>query len=718
MARTYPIQSRFTLGEMSPRLHKQLDSQAYGSGLAECTNMTVTQQGSCKRRGGLELINTYPGTFARVFSFQLTPQSVLGRSFPIVVSNNGKMYVEGATGSVSGPIINTNPSFNSGISGWSITTSSTDASVIFYTGYVQILASSTDGVWDGITQAVSISPDDYNKNHFIYADVSTEPGAFINPDTRIRVGTTPGGNELGFTPSGSSYIFNPLTNSTVYITVEAEGGTYETISPPGEPPTIGSNKVYIYDVSVRGPAVSTGNLIFDHPWSEDDIRNMQVKMPPISDAIYFVTPKVAPHKLSLDAALDDWTFDPVTFSGLPPEWSGDSWPSCLCFFQGRSWWAGVEKSPETIWASQSNSFERLVPGTAADSGLKFTNAARGKIEWIEGARQLIFGTPYAEYIVSSSSGIITPDDIFIEPQSTDGGVNIQPIPVGASALFVSADRKKIHSASYVRDSEQWITRDNLFSAEHLTENSDILEFTYCRNPDSLIWVVLSDGSMLSATVYGLNEPFGWHKHNTQGEVLSITAIQEDGKSALYAIVLRTRSGGPVLCLEKLSSGYFLDSFVLSENPAPVSEVVGLEHLEGRQVIVVADGGYVGTKTVTGGSVDLVDNYTTILVGLDQVSRIKTLEMDTIIQNGSTVDFNKRTHAISLHVIRSAHPSVNGVTTPNRSPQTPMDEVQPLVSGSIRYNSTKDNSGSIEIESIYPYELHIIAISGIMEASVL
>lgn len=717
MARTYPLQSRFTLGEISPRMHKQLDSVAYQSALAECTNMITTQQGSCKRRDGLELVNTYPGTFARVFSFQLTPQSALGRSFPIVVSDNGKIYVEGATGSVSGSVINNNPSFNSGASGWSITTSSTDASVTFYTGYVQVSASSTDGVWDGITQAVSISPDDYNKTHFLYVDGGTEPGAFISPDTRVRVGTTPGGNELGFTPSGSSYLFNPLTNSTVYITVEAEGGDYSTVSPPGEPPIIGSNKVYIYDVSVRGPVVSTGNLIFDHPWSEEDIRNMQVRMPPISDAVYFVTPKVAPHKLSLDATLGDWAFDPVTFSGLPPEWSGDSWPSCLCFFQGRSWWAGVEKSPETIWASQSNSFERLTLGTAADSGLKFTNSARGKIEWIEGARQLIFGNPYAEYIVSSSSGIITPDDIFIEPQSTDGGVNIQPVPVGASALFVSADRKKIHSASYFRDNEQWLTRDSLFSAEHLTQESGVVEFTYSRNPDSVLWVLLDDGSLISATVYSFNEPFGWHKHNTQGMINSIAVIQEDGTSALYLTVLRERIGGPVLCLEKLTKGVFLDSYVTRNSESPVDTVSGLEHLEGRTVSVLADGGAIGSRTVTEGSINLGDSYSNIIVGLDYQSRMKTLDFDTAIQNGTTVDFSKRNHGISVHVIKSAYPVVNGNSTPNRSPETPMDEVQPVTTGVIKYNSTVGETGYVEISSAYPYDLHVIAISAVMEASI-
>lgn len=61
--------------------------------------------------------------------------------------------------------------------------------------------------------------------------------------------------------------------------------------------------------------------------------------------------------------------------------------------------------------------------------------------------------------------------------------------------------------------------------------------------------------------------------------------------------------------------------------APVTTVTGLEHLEGEEVAILADGGVQPRKTVTGGSITLDHAASKIVVGLPFTAKLKTLAMD-------------------------------------------------------------------------------------------
>ena len=93
-------------------------------------------------------------------------------------------------------------------------------------------------------------------------------------------------------------------------------------------------------------------------------------------------------------------------------------------------------------------------------------------------------------------------------------------------------------------------------------------------------------------------------------------------------------------------GYFVDSGVSWYGEAPVSEVDGLGHLNGRAVLALVDGAVQGPFTVTGGAVTLSTPGTIVHVGLGITAELETLDLDVVGQ-GSIRDVRKSVKSVAL-----------------------------------------------------------------------
>ena len=143
--------------------------------------------------------------------------------------------------------------------------------------------------------------------------------------------------------------------------------------------------------SVTSSLISTGAIEFSHTWDEDDIRTMQAEMAPNEFSMYLLCQNKIPKKLNYDLETDTWSFSDVTFIGIPDTWVTGNYPTTVTFFQGRSWWSGVQSDPQTFWGSKSNDettveneLEDLTTGTEANDGLEFSLSKAGRIRWMEG----------------------------------------------------------------------------------------------------------------------------------------------------------------------------------------------------------------------------------------------------------------------------------------------------------------------------------------------
>ncbi len=703
--RAYTSQTRFSAGELSPRMHMQFDTEYYKFGASAIRNMVVTQQGTVKRRQGTEYIQSYEGTYARVLPFQLSPDSTAGTPFPLVVSDNGKLYIEGAFSDTMGIILNANPTFDLGSSNW---TTNGVGTVEFSTGYVLVTPSTVVDQDTVIYQAVVLA----EAGEYLIRFDATSGGINPSPVRKIIVGTTAGASDVVLSYFEADwYKFTVASPSTVYIGVKVLGGDY-VVTEEGR--TYGTQTASILEVEMRKRNVGSAASFVTHSYDHEDIRNLRYAMVPARNAMYMVTPKKEPMVLEYNIATSSWSFGPVPFLHKPTSWTTGNYPRCVTFFQGRSWWAGVSSHPETIWASVSLSYQDMKTGPAAADGLEFTINAKGRIEWIAGVRELLVGTEFGEYVVQAQNGVLQPSDIGVYLQSADGGSSVAPLPIGSAAMFVSADLRKIKFAQYTRDDESWITRDATVHAEHMFQKG-ITEICYARNPDSILWVAMPDGKLAGATVFSFNQPLAWHLHDIGNRVISICSLQENGVSSVYLVTYRAAG----LALERMSSGPALDSRVIKSSNVDFNSMSGLNHLSGMTVDVHLDGFYYDSLVVSStGTLSLPIYCLTAYVGVPFDSHLKTLRMDFTLSAGSSVSLKKTSATVDIAVFESTRPMVNNTFVLNRLPELVIDEPNLQYTGVLTYPLVGYNNGEITIKSRGPYPLEVCGVFPKVEGSTL
>ncbi len=710
----YPIQTNFTSGILSPRFWSRSDVSQYRNGVKDIDNMIVTRHGPVQSRNGTEFINSYGDVYARPFPFQLIPNNVTGDAFSAVAISDGRLVLNGVSGRIFEQELD-NPSFNLSLDGWNTVYTSGQSFVEWSSGAALLIPEKVqNGARAGVSQLVTPSPGTENDNRGIGFS-SVMVGGTISSNVTISVGTTEGGNDLAeqlFYGDSGSISFNPGGLTSYWVTFSCQN-TRSLGGGPGEPvESYGDRKL----LSVTSNLTENGPIEFAHPWSESDIRTMHVEMAPNDFALYFVCQNQPPHKLVFTIANNTWSFLEVSFTDKPSDWTTGNYPTTVAFFQGRSWWAGVESRPQTFWGSASNDettpvneLEVLTVGAEDNSGLEFALSRSGRIRWMEGARNLVIGTTSGEFIINGSQGVITPSDIFVAQQSSEGGEAVNAKKIGNMVMFISGDGRRLLAIRYQEDQNQWRAQEISFTAENLTLGKKITQVAYSRNPESIIWCLLDDGSLIGCTYDPLTGVIGWHKH-TIGSIQGISVAEKAGFSVLSLTVQRVIDGNPVVYLEELGLDYMDSSTTIETDSLNIS----VPHLAGENVVVkINDAQHPDITLDENGDGTLEYFEDTAIIGLEMPISVTTLEPDFGSQAGTSMGFNKRWSEITARVYDSAVPLINGERDKIRYPATPMGYRENNLTGDVTVSSIGYNDGSVTISQSLPYKLTITGIFGKM-----
>ena len=653
MAKIYPLIENFAMGELSPRMYLQSTLAASRQGVSELTNFVTTSQGPVQRRGGFNYTETIPGTYGRIFDFVISQ----AQGYVVTVSNDGFVRVNDNTGNVidtDDDFVN-NSGFTNGGDDWTVDASGA-ATVTFGDGLCVLAATSSQEA--AIQQEITVTN---AANLHLIRVVAPSVGERII----INVGTAQGLSDIAsFDVTGLRVIAKTFTPGVATFWVEVRSPNDDLTDPV-------LDKVEVFEPG------AAATIEFASPWEENDIRSLQVAMPSGEFAMYMVSPNIAPQKLSYTRATNSWTFAPVVFTAPPTEWTGVNFPGVIAFFQGRMWLGATPEQPETFWGSVSNEYENftLGSGDAADS-IVFSLSARGRIEWMQGVKNLLIGTENAEHIITSESGIVKSGDIQAERQSSYGSSNNQAEQIGNQVIYTSPDGRKIREMGFQWTDEGWISRDLTFIAEHITKGRPITETVWVQNPDNQLWGIGLNGDMVTATYERGYEILGWHKHITDGNFLSVTSLDNFGRSQLWTLVNRN---GTEMFLERYDPDDFVDSYVTINNNTP-SDIITIPHLADKTVSVVTDGAVHPDVLLDNSGVGtLQTTATNVVAGLPYVSTFRTLPLDFGAPQGSGRPYEKRWVKIFVYLIDSHKPIINGVRPPTRHPSTPMNTAEPPAS---------------------------------------
>ncbi len=319
-----------------------------------------------------------------------------------------------------------------------------------------------------------------------------------------------------------------------------------------------------------------------------------------------------------------------------------NYPSTVTYIQQRRAFAATDNRPQTVYMTRSateSNMSQSVPLRDDDSLVLTVKAMQqNRIRHLLPLNDLLAFTAGGEFRVYAASGdILTPSTTTPKAQSYVGANNVQPALAEASVLYAQASGSHMREFSYTGEGlagAVYSNNDVSVLAPHLFDGYTVVDMAFSRTSTCpILWVVRSDGVLLGMTYVPGQQVRAWHRHVTDGFFESVCCVAENGEDVLYAVIRRTVDTRSVRYIEKLHTRQFTDQedafFVdsgLTYSGTATTTITGLWHLEGKDVVALADGAVVDGITVSGGSITLPAAASVVHVGLPYDAEMQTLPL--------------------------------------------------------------------------------------------
>ena len=470
------------------------------------------------------------------------------------------------------------------------------------------------------------------------------------------------------------------------------------------------------------------------PYAEADL--FDIRFVQSADTMYLVHPSYDIRTLTRSDH-NNWTFATLSITGSPSPGLGgaNNRPSVVSFFEQRLVFGNTNNNPQTLWFSKNGDYDNFTTGTGDDDALVYTIASNqvNAIRYLSATRVLTVGTSGGEYVLTSTNDSpVTPTTTLIRKYSNYGTATIEPVQVADVTLFVQRGSRKIREFKFVGDVNTggYQAPDMTILAEHVTKGG-ITQMAYQQEPDSVVWCIRADGTLLGMTYRREEEVVAWHKHviggafgSGQAIVESIATLPTDsGEDELFMIVKRTIDSVTKRYVEKLkpfdfgsvsTAAHFVDSG-LSYSGSSTSTLSGLYHLRGQTLNILANGSSHPTAVVSDGGVTLNFAVTTAAVGYSFTSSMQTLRLEAGSVDGTSQGKPKRIHGITLRLFETVGLEVGNSATdvdriPFRDSSMAMDAAVPLFTGDkdIEFRGGFDEDDRIYIQQSQALPMTILA----------
>lgn len=666
MTQGFPIQPSFARGELSPRLHSRVDIEYYKTGLAIARNFFTMRQGGLRRRPGTQFIaeTKFSNRRSRVVRFTFSQQQAYIIEF-------GHLYCRFYA---LGGQVQTSP----GVA-YEIVTPYTEDDI-----FGLQFAQSADTLYVGHRNYAPRKILRQAETNWSIAPIDFLDGPYLNTNvtpTTLQNSTSAVGTLTTITASSA----NGINNSTGFSAAD-----------------IGRH-IRILHGAVWGWMKITEFV------SSTQVRGY-----------------VGGSSTATSGAFNATTAQSVWRLG---SWGSDrGFPGRVGFYQERLIWASSKLEPQTIWASQTADFENM--GTsqplADDDALNLTivSGSVQQIQWIQEGQDLLIGTTSAARTLGPSDrgAALTNTNLVQRPQANFGTIAVQPVQVGNVTLFATYYGASVREFVYSFDVDSYVAPEVTILSEHILRPG-IVQMAYAADPESIIYMAMADGRLaaltyekdqkmvaltaheLGGTLAGYSEPYA--------SVDSVDVIPGLDRSELWLIAMRTINGVTKRYIERMTAtfedgaiedAFFVDSGLHYDGPA-TNAVMGCGHLEGQEVLILADGTEIRGRTVTGGTVTLPGGRTAKkwTIGIPYRSRGRTLR--TPAQNdGSLIGRKVRPTEVIFDVLESASLEISSGEwkhewTQFRKTTATQGAPIPLYTGAIKLtiDGSWDSGGQVDFE---------------------
>lgn len=317
----------------------------------------------------------------------------------------------------------------------------------------------------------------------------------------------------------------------------------------------------------------------------------------------------------------------------------------------------VETTSET-WALKSD----LQNDDAIE--LTETDMYGSRVNWLITQQRVIAGTNRSIWMDDGSAATPSTFDLVKTLGVTTS--KLTPIIYSSMIIFVPADRRSVKAFNYDTDAEGYVLSDLSVTARSLFRESMIQDITLVEGNETIVWVLLENGKLLSCT---LGATYGWAEHSLggDGKVVSMSAYHTDNNEGrLYLTVQR----GDKVTIEALimedivnSNVYTLcDCMIPLDAEAEVQDMSSLSsdvsqpYNTGSEVCIVA-GGWAREPFAFDPTAQLVigpGSEAGIYIGHPYLSRCQMLWQELPVASGQTsLGFFRKAISMTLQVYRSA-----------------------------------------------------------------
>lgn len=373
--------------------------------------------------------------------------------------------------------------------------------------------------------------------------------------------------------------------------------------------------------------------------------------------------------VSRSTSFQDQNFEPDTATTPKEDWNpfeGGNNPATVAFHQQRLVLGGTKDDPASFFMSRTGDYEnfRKARPLQDDDPVEYMLASGSidEIRWMASFGDLLIGTSGAEYKATSSGAAITSSDVQISVQSYWGSSGLAPLIIGQSVMHCQRSGSHVRDLYYSWESDGYAGNDLSLLAPQLVESHHIMQWAFQQSPGSNIWAVRDDGVLLCLTYMKEQNVYGWSRHVTQGKVLSVAVISGSQEDVVMLVVEREVGGAKKYFLERLAGrfrdtdgieeAFYVDCGLTSRRETAAEMMTGLGHLEGADVVALADGSPVEGLKVADGAVTLPYAAKVVTVGLNYVSALSPLPLETDTQQGATLGKRRAYGKCVLRLYRS------------------------------------------------------------------
>lgn len=234
-------------------------------------------------------------------------------------------------------------------------------------------------------------------------------------------------------------------------------------------------------------------------------------------------------------------------------------PRVVTFYEGRLYLASTIERPSTVWASsvgQFGNFDEVLTPDDSDS-LEFTLASNGQetIRSLVPRQSMVALTDSSEWLIAGASegGVVTPNSIAARPLSAHGSTGLEPEVSGTTIFFVKTKGVSPRALASGRESLQSV--DLSLLSKHLFSGYTVVDWAFASEPHSILWVVRSDGALLSLTYVPEQKMAAWARHDIDGGLCESVAVKPElTEDSVWLVMNR----GGQRHLERLAHREFTD----------------------------------------------------------------------------------------------------------------------------------------------------------------